>query len=173
MSGITGKGASRFDISNVPVSIDWVHHQIHLGNLFSFSNISAVSANHVLEFLVSTGASMPHLRPILQSDDACRLDLYEGTTTSNDGTPGTIYNRNRNSARTLTATVFVTPTLTADGTLIHSEQLQTAKGSYGGKDEWDREFILKPNTKYLLRFTAGNAAISLNVILDMYDNIYT
>lgn len=90
------------------------------------------------------------------------LTILEDPTVSANGTSVTIINQNRNSTATPTLSVFVDPT-TSSGTSIYSEQ--TGSSTTGGSSAPERselEFILKRNTKYIIKITPlATSAISL------------
>lgn len=85
--------------------------------------------------------------------------IYEDTTVSANGTSLAANNRNRNSTRTAGLQVFHTPTVTGVGTEISSHRIlgitnKSAVTHIGDVDEW----VLKPDTNYLIRFSNGSGA---------------
>jgi hypothetical protein len=139
-----------------------VHRMVHDGFAYHATGRVAALANAAsLEVLFSVPAdTFPHLNAALitMSDSPCDMEAFEGTTTSADGTAVTVFNRNRNSTNTAAMTMFTGPTITADGTQIHDRYIPDQGGvgtnnagavSPGLGEEW----VLKPSTKYLLRFT--------------------
>lgn len=85
-----------------------------------------------------------------------RLRFFESPTTTANGTALSLINQNRNILNTPQITIFRDPTVTADGTLLFDEQVGSATGptkSAGGTsvERSEQEFVLKNNTKYLLR----------------------
>lgn len=143
-------------------SIDQEHLQIHRGVTYTISRQVTIDdsggATPTYEFLASVPASTyPHFRHIIVQSDGGPfvVELYEGTTTSADGTSITPYNNNRNSSNTSSTACYYGPTITDDGTLIEAFLAPSTKGSFGsdGANEW----ILKPSTKYMVRITNNTA----------------
>lgn len=133
--------------------------KVDQGLLFGFYDenldLDAAENNDVL---IVTGANHVHIVLELNGlGGSIIAQIYEGVTTSDDGTPLGIGAFNRVVAGLPeTTTVFKGPTITDLGTLIVNRRLlggpnlgnpissATAPGSHR---------ILKPNTKYLLRQT--------------------
>ena len=157
-------------ISNMPVVIDAAHHHLHEGETHQYTYAPAALANgnnldhrFVVPTLTATTRT-PHLVIELDSTGESWLYLYETPTTSANGTLQTVYNKNRNSATTPGSTVYLTPTVTAVGTLISAWIVGSGEKS-GGSTRESIEWDLKSNTTYLIRVTAKNANnISLRFI---------
>ena len=102
-----------------------------------------------------------HLNKMRISLGAGDVDIlaYEGCTFSSAGTPLVKQNTNRNSSNASLADMSYTPTLTADGVLIHriwAVPQGTGVGqSPQGLSNVDagEEWILSPNTSYLFSIT--------------------
>ena len=150
-------------------TIDALHRMTHDGFVFhSSGKVTGMINAEVDEFLISVPAvSFPHFQRFRLFAGRGDLDLvvYEGTTTSADGTPLTSSNTNRNSANTASTLLFGTPTVTDDGTLIHTSWFpptsagQGQAGATGLAGETNgEEWILQPSTKYLLRITNNSGA---------------
>ncbi len=87
------------------------------------------------------------------------LQIYEAPTSSAAGAALTELNVNRNSSKTPGCVLTFGPTLSDDGTLLHTDwippsaaaigQTQSGKGDEGTGEEW----MLMPSTKYLFRVT--------------------
>lgn len=145
-------------------SISHAHRLIHDGMVFHASGqVADVAVAGTFEFIFSVPADVfLHLQKVtfFLEGTPCQVQVYEGTTTSADGTEITPLNTNRNSARTAAASLFHTPTITGDGTLIHDRYFPSPTkdaGLIGGAlhEEW----ILKPSTKYLFRLTNNTGAL--------------
>lgn len=143
--------------------IDYAHHEIHGGSSFTADYTVELGNGATIDILVITPntTKWAHMEYNLLCELETELKIYEGVTTSNDGTGLTEFNRNRNSATAATTVVSHTPTVTNTGTLIRTKHFGTGKTS-GGEAREIGEFILKQNTKYLYRIT--NATTSNNYI---------
>lgn len=150
-------------ISDIPVFIDFPHHQLHEGETWQYTygpiaiaqngivNIRVVVAN------VAATIRTPHAAAELDTNGEIWLEIFETPTFSAPGTAVTLYNRNRNIAGSPTTTVFTAPTVSAVGTKISGWIIgsgQKAGGSTKDSIEWD----LKANTEYLYRITAQVAS---------------
>ena len=81
-----------------------------------------------------------------------KSELFELATTSANGTLQTsVFNRNRNSAKTATCKWYKTPTVTSDGTRIALARSGTVSASsrVGGENRSAYEWILKQTWKYV------------------------
>lgn len=149
-------------ISDIPITLDMAHHQLHEGESHQVTYAPAAIANGAtLDHRLVVGnlaptTRTPHLVVELDSTGECWLYLYETPTTTGNGTQQTAYNRNRNSATVPNMTVWLAPTVTAAGTLLSGWIIGSGEKSGGsGRDsiEWD----LKANTVYLVRVVSKNA----------------
>ena len=154
--------------------IDENHRMIHDGFWYElFQEDLALANGASVEVLLSVPAgTFPHFQELELDTDGgpVRVFLYEGTTTSADGSELTWINKNRNSSNSPSTQVFVSPTITDDGTLLkrkaapNSGPLTVFNQSQGG------EWVLQPSTKYLIRITnASGAAREVNITIAMYE----
>jgi hypothetical protein len=138
-------------ISNIPVVMDFLQHQIHEGEMFHCLDPQLTLNASTVKYgiTVPTYANLtqtPHLNIICDTHNGTALVLlYEGATF----TGGSVVrqdNKNRNSANT-DGTVIKTGVTSADGTLIdafYTGATEKTAGQNGTKDEWP----LKSNTIY-------------------------
>jgi len=139
------------------------HRMAHDGFMFHASGkVTGMVDSNVDEFLLVTAAgNFPHLQRMRFDFGRGDIDVqaYEGATTSNDGTPIVIHNTNRNSSHTADLSFNSAPTLTGDGTLIHTTWAPPTANGVGqsaqgvSNIEAGEEWILQPSTKYLIRVT--------------------
>lgn len=150
---------------------DWLHQKVHEGELFTASyktpDGAPVADNASLDILIRTGTAAPHIEFTVSCAQAYEAILYESTTVTDNGTQLSERNRNRRSNKTSVVDAFHTPTVTATGNLILHE---LASGILGGVSRSEEEWILKPNTNYLLRLTnrAGSAQ-PMSAKVDWYE----
>lgn len=169
----------RLDASTHAIEvIDYAHHEIHAGSHYKAGygviNQSLVTDDTVtLLFVTPNTTTWAHWELTAQATGFCRIDVYTGTTTSADGTAVTIWNRNQNSTNTPGVVVKHTPTVTSDGTKMVTKFIGGTgfKADVGGEARGDSEFILKQNTKYLIRATALDDNISIQVGGDWYEHL--
>ena len=154
--------------------IDPEHARIHLGQLFQYKHQFTGIANGAnLDILFSVpAATFPHLRKfqVKSSDSPVSVSLYEGTTTTDDGTELTPFDFNRNTGNTPNTNIFQGPTVSALGTLLEDETVAAGKDTAGSTDGLAVEWDLTPSTKYLMRLT-NNAGglLSANLVLIWYE----
>lgn len=175
LSDANGKIAYVDQYSGAIGTIDQEHLKIHQGKGFTLAKRIVIDdtggATPTHEFLGIVPAGVfPHFRSITVSSDGgpVDVDLYEGTTVSANGTAITPYNNNRNSGTTAAMTVFESPTITTDGTLLEPIIIPGTKqqGSFGS--EASNEWNLKADTIYMIRITnntigAGTSRFTLNM----------
>ena len=125
-----------------------------------------------LLFVTPDSTIYAHWTLTAQTTGAAIVQIFEGTTASSNGTAVTRLNRNRNSTNTSTTLAFHTPTITADGTKMSEKYLGSEgfKESTGQGVRGDSEFILKRNTKYLVRCTAISDDIKCAIGGDWYEH---
>ena len=159
--------------TNTLQTMSYEHHEIHGGSAFTVSYNEDVGngANCDVLLVTPNTTKWAHLTYSVDVEVEAMLYIYEAPT----ATPGSAlvaYNRDRNSATTATVTVSSTPTSITPGTTIIRQYHFGSGRTFGGGDRAVFEFILKQNTKYLLRvnnMTANANYISLK--LDWYEHV--
>lgn len=155
-------------ISNLPVVIDYDHHQLHEGEVFRWSYVNTAGLNAAAsEYIVFTVPNItipagnsavglcPHFRWEVIADSYAQAFLYEGpTVTGGTGTARNPVAMERNGTYTPKLTVLEKPTVTVDGTLIWQGITFASKTAAGSADSSINEFVLKNNTTYAFKFTS-------------------
>lgn len=138
------------------VQVPWEHYMTHQGLYFFFQDyatgIGNGSTRDVLLITANNGKGI-HMKFGLATLGGSYA-LYEAPTTTANGGALTIVNKNRGSANTATLTAFSVPTVTAVGTLLVTTLLG-ASSKAASIDVLNPEIVLKPNTKYLVRFSSS------------------
>ena len=98
---------------------------------------------------------IPHAVFFYGSSGEAEFYVYESPTTSG-GTPMTIYRRNRNITTASQGAAVLAPTVTNVGTELYAEFIPAGVLG-GGGENYTFEYVLKPLTTYLFRFTNVNA----------------
>ena len=154
----------KFDLyAHAVTTITEPHRMAHDGFMFHASGkVTGMIDANVDEFLLVTAAgNFPHIQRMRLDLGGGDVDIqsYEGATASNDGTPITTFNTNRNSSNTADMVLNSAPTLTGDGSLVHTTWAPPTANGVGqsaqgvSNIEAGEEWILKPGTKYLIRIT--------------------
>jgi hypothetical protein len=156
--------------------MDYEHHEIHVGDAFYFTDIATVNNGNVREYIMVTPNTTKwcHLVWEISGTLITTVEIFEGTTTSDNGTEITIYNRNRNNGTSSTMNAYHTPTITLDGTKLYAEKFGVSGGNsirIGGVVRSAQEVILKQNTKYLFRVTSGSASNDISSKFRWYSHI--
>ncbi len=162
-------------VSDLPVFVDYNHHQNHEGEAFQYTYPLTALANNATLFIrlvVPTYAVLiraPHLFFEVDVLAQTTISLYETPTTTGNGTLQTTYCRNRNSANTPGMTVYLSPTVTANGTLLsqHTVGDATVGAAIAAFDEW----LLKSNTVYLIGVLSSSASNSVALRLKWYEDL--
>ena len=83
------------------------------------------------------------------------VEFYEAPTTTADGTIRASSNNDLNSVNAATLVSYEDPTVTADGTRKDADAVGTTGGptKFGGQSVNRYEWILKQNTKYIIKVT--------------------
>lgn len=154
------------------VMIDSAHHEIHCGDSILFTDVVDLTNSAVRDILfVVPNPDIPEKRyhfyiEVLTESEA-NYKLYESVITSNNGTVVSAFNRNRQDPVVPENEIVFThtPTVTNLGTLIETEHWGSGRG-VGGVNRAASEWVVKNNTKYLIRLTnatAVNNQVSLKV----------
>jgi len=168
------------DMTSVLMSIDYPHHEIHGGSMYSISIYDAdLDTDDELTIAFTTDDSLKwmHAIPLVSNSSASLFEILESPTiTVDSGSQQVAVNNNRNSSNTslissieTTPTIgsaTINPTITADGTVIYSEIIGFGRGGGASSTRGVGEKILKQNTTYAYRLTglADNGAASLAVV---------
>lgn len=153
------------------VTIDQPHHQLHEGERFVSTHAAAtVNTNGTCIVHIKTGANYSHLVYDVFGTNVYTIQFYEAPTVTGNGTSVAVLNRNRNSAKVTTTTMLHTPTTTALGTSLEGPlYIGSGQSKVGGTTRGQNEWLLKPNTSYLVHVTSRGDANSLTVFADWYD----
>lgn len=166
-------------ISNIPVVIEYDHHQIHEGEVYQWWFFGAVNST-TKDVRISVPAlaatiATPHLVPEVICDaTTTQILFYEGTTWTAVGTDDSarIYNRNRNVATAAGTKIYVSGatalTPNALGTQFYQGYIFTGKAGTV-TDRVTAEWDLKASTEYLFRVTTS-ASGSCLIRLHFYED---
>ena len=162
------------EVIPVSASIPYAVMQIHQGNGFSRSDLhEGLAAAGVHYHMIKTGANDIHIEQLVveTSGAPVRLEYYEDSVVSADGTPEPVGNNNRTSDKVSTTSFYHQPTITDVGNSIGATLIPSVTNQGGGVGILlGGEWILKPNTNYLIKLTNNdNAAIDYTFTLFFYE----
>jgi hypothetical protein len=165
MSKVTIDQLHTDNSTNKLVTVEYEHHELHDGNMFSCHYIQSVTDTNDRSVIAFTTPADKEVHMIIHASAsaAASLIVLEGAVgTSAGATDLTVYNRDRNSTNTSLLTsidgttgavsyyTLTTDTAITGGTELYSEYIgagktgQAAAGSSRGTNEW----ILKKSTVY-------------------------
>jgi len=167
-------------IDNARIAIDLVHHEIHEGNYYSATVIDTdvdTAAPKYVRITAPNTAARIHFTGMVYATAAGLVEFYENPTLNAAGTAVTIFNNDRNSIKTATATVFYDTTTQApnnDGTRIDAGRVGgAARPNFriGGETARRNEWILKQAEDYILKFTPDADNTEFITVLSWYEVI--
>lgn len=136
------------------------------GNAYSHADIHTLGNNvtyyHLL--IVPNTATRIRFSFNIASTGPVKVQFYEAPTTTANGTAADEINRDRNSVNVASMTMFQDPTVTVDGTLLQEFSLGATGGAKAGATE-TRVWVLKQNTKYLVKLISGQASNEISTEL--------
>jgi hypothetical protein len=174
-------GATPGSSSNpfVTISQDYIRALTVEGNLFDVSAYASVNDNSDINVLCVTPAApvtITSLQLTVTGDSSpLVLNLYEGTVVSNNGTTLAARNHNRQSAATMSAALYASPTITSNGTKLETRYYGAGTGFSSAQLETDlsNRWVLKQNTNYLVKITnnSGNNNVNIGLVWTLQDGI--
>ena len=152
------------------------HLFIHKGEMFRYRDAITLGSGVSQDYLLTTPATpWPHLNMTADGTAVTSFLMYEATDKTGT-TLQTAFNANRNSANTPLMTVHKGTTGgTTDGTqlFVYSSGVATSGSSRAPSDvEFAGEWMLKANTKYIIRITSGTSGNLCNISLEWYEHVY-
>lgn len=182
LNGRWGSGAGETDeiridgSTNGLIGITYAHHEIHSGSSFTAVDLRSVSTT-TFKWQITTPDSLVYAHILF--DIECTGEMTLLVTEGSDRTNGTAVpaiNRNRvGTPSAATVVVTHTPTSgTTDGatTIMNKRIGATGVGNKtltAGGVRGANEFVLKPNTKYVVSATTY-AAVYVSLGLDWYEH---
>jgi len=155
-----------------------IHSRIHRGELFTvYKNLASIADAATIDIVLTTPATdWPHVSVNVEFDGSADLLIYEAPAFSG-GSALSFINHKFYSTSTFDGTAVYAPTVTGVGTLkadIHvaggtTAALQPPASGVGGG--FDREFLLKNSTSYLIRvINQSGGVIRGGVEVDLYSS---
>lgn len=147
-------------------TMDVEHYEIHEGEHYFCSCVQQLAGSATIDYVLSISNKPVHLIFSITGNDAgISGSTYENIVSNNDGTLLSPNNNNRLSTNISSITNRVNPTGVVITSAILLRQFRSGTGGtpsqrQAGSIERNREVILKPNTKYLIRTT--NLSTSTN-----------
>lgn len=162
-------------ISNIPVVMEFDHHQRHEGETYRVQYVDTGLDTNIVKFAFVVPAYSPTINAphvyitMFIYNGSARLDIYEGATYTG-GTPVVAYNVNRNSTNTpaVTGASGVTST---NGTLLPFSFFAGAGSRAGDSSRSSGEFIAKISTTYRVDLTGLSAGTDAIIHFEWYEDL--
>jgi hypothetical protein len=135
-------------------------YYIHAGHHFFVKGVMDITgAATVVNFMfyVPQTDSEINAFSIIYGEAEFLLEIYEGGAVSDNGTPVTYYNNNRNSTAVALLQPYASPTVTNYGTLIWSSRTGPSKHPSGVTMGTNYKILPKKNTNYIWKITKEEA----------------
>ena len=150
------------------------HARIHRGEIWTYaSGLAAMNDNASFVFHLKTAAGIDELHATLAAagSGAGYVRIYEAPTLTVNGTELAFVNHMRVTARqvALASKLYYTPTTSANGTLLAEWYLGSGNKGAGTMDAREQEWVLKPNTSYLIIFESDAASNVMSIALTVYE----
>lgn len=154
--------------------IEFEHHMVHEGISYTcddYDDDVDTGAAKYWHIRTPDSAARIHIKITLISSLPGLAEFFENPTTTNDGVQLTVFNNDRNSGNTTTASIYRDPVATLDGTRIAVDHLGTnnPKTRFGGASREQAEWILKQNEQYLVKFTTEQDNAHLAIQMEFYE----
>ncbi len=178
-----GTGRALDEVTQKPILIDFVHHEVHDGNTFQASqktaDASPIADDASYDMLIIVGnEAEAHLVFGAASGGTAEVILYKDTTVSDNGAQVAVQNMRQSlhGIKLNTTRAFTTPTITLVGTQMNIQLLPggsgPGQGTSGGTVREGTEWVLNPNTNYLIRVTnRSGAAQPISIMAQWYEKV--
>ena len=175
-------GEIRMDsATNTMQTISFEHHEVHEGDHFTYTQgDSDFDIADAVELLIITPDTTKWAHMVINVAAALdtTVQLYENTAAAGHTVLAAqlAYNNNRNNATANTTTINTHNDDGADGTLIFSSVFGIATGvgisivTGGGATRGEQEWVLKQNSKYVLKVTSGTDNSVMSIKLSWYEH---
>lgn len=159
------------DITGAYPTLPVEHHKLHEGHRYSFDAIFTLANGVDRYYGITTPNSniYAHFTTEISATGPTEIRLFESSTFSG-GTSQTYYNRERNSSNTGNLTVVLSPTVTTDGTELEVHRVGDVGVLTGGFASSIAEWVLKKNTKYLVKVTSLQPSNNIDLAVNWYED---
>ncbi len=164
ISGTQGQTFYQDAATNTMVTTDYAHHELHDGGHYFNESFVDIPASDVVDirFTTPNSAKWSHLLIVLDSQEECKIDLFESISIDVAGTDLIAHNSHRNSSKTSGWTAFDyivntsvanadSDTDTSGCIILKQMMIGSNQGNNSGNSRGDAELVLKQNTSYSLR----------------------
>ena len=148
------------------VGIEYSHYKVHDGQMYSANYSFGITSASNLDIMVIVADDEPHITFEVAGTGQALVTMYEGITSSANGTSIPVYNFNRESANSTTLAFFRGSTWSTNSEITLKQYVMpggaTPVTRVGGATRQGTEWELSPNEKYLFRI--ANQAGTTNTV---------
>lgn len=159
-------------LNGYPVFQNNIHNKIHEGIQFCRTGQEDLDDEESKDFILTTPNTPVwcHLQVdnMIRATDEGFFKLFEASSVSAQ-TSITAFNRNRNVNTTPLVSITDSPTIVVTGTLIYEEHFGGGAKKGDSEGTGAREWILKQNEVYLLRYVSEASANEISYDLCWYE----
>ena len=162
-------------VSGAPYWLDVAHYEIHYGGMCHAEHVDGtVADDDVVDVLLRTGASADHAIFEVSVGGQSSVQMWEAPQVGDVGTAFGSLNMNRLMTRTAETLLYHSPTITATGAITMVNRIipagATAQTRVGGQSSKGVEWVLAPETDYLLRITnTSGGNIPISTVFEWYE----
>lgn len=163
-------------ISDIPVVMDFAHHQVHEGETYRIQHSITATTTYLIQSpTVANPLHAPHM--VVSADvyeGTLKIQIYENPTRGGTFAAGTVlnaFNRHRGSANTPNAVITHTPTDLTGGTLLETYYVGTGLNTKAAAQRSSSEIVLKSNEDYRVVVTEVVATTESLVEFDWYEDL--
>lgn len=164
------------NLTDYPIVITEPHHKIHEGDTYQASEIFSLGLGGLKLFHIVTANTTTwthlNLSGMLSARGAdSNVAVYHSSTVpvGSIGTGVTLANLNTNSGISHITSVYLNPSVTTTGTLLHREWIASGNMS-GAVSDARNEVILKQNASHLVIFESEGATNEIGAKIQFYEN---
>ena len=160
--------------ANQVISIDFNEHENHEGRQYTAFHNSTLGVGGSYQLLINTpplsaDVAEVHLLVLMRGSAESNIVIHEGTVVSDVGSAKTCINHNRQSGRISKTLITLDPTITSLGDVLIEAHFGSGP-NVGGAVRDIHEFILLPNTFYLVNAISESATNQLSILLDFEEH---
>lgn len=157
------------------VTVDDINAHIRAGVVYTHIDVHEVAngASYYHMIVTPNSTLKPQFTYSVSATGECQIFLYEAPTTTANGTATSNYNHDRNNATANTVLIYHQPTVTSDGTMLEEAKIGGSGGNKQGANNASDRWILKINTKYLVKVISNASANKISHVLtiDNYEYV--
>lgn len=157
------------------VTIDDINDHIRAGKVYTHIDVHEIANGGIYYHMVVTpnSALQPQFTYSISATAECQIFLYEEPTVSANGSETSNYNHNRNNSTANAVLIYHQPTVSSAGTMLEELKIGGTGGNKQGSNLASDRWILKSNTKYLIKVISNASANKVTHTITLDNQEYT